>query len=172
MEARMKNPAMILTDAMAPLQALNQAIDGAGVPAKLLGLVHLRTSQLNGCSVCVDMHRHHSHGETPERLFAVAAWRDTPYFTDAERAVLALTESVTRLGEAGVPDDVWAAAAKHFDERALAAIVLQIALVNVWNPAQRRDPPDRRREVMVTRSARRAIAIARPASPKLAIRTA
>ena len=89
-------------------------------------LVHLRASQINGCSVCVDMHARElkKAGETDERLFAVAAWRDTPYFTDAERAALALTEAVTRLSDRPdpVPDEIWDEAARHYDETALAAL--------------------------------------------------
>jgi AhpD family alkylhydroperoxidase len=104
---------------------------------KTLGLVHLRASQINGCSVCVDMHPRmmKKHGETDERLFAVSAWRDTPYFDDAERAALALTECVTRIADRAdpVPDDVWNEAAKHYDERSLGALVLAIATINVWN---------------------------------------
>jgi len=95
MQARMKNPAMILPDAMQALQALHAAAEKGGVPKKTIGLVEVRASQINGCSVCVDMHARllKKTGETDERLFAVAAWRDAPYFTDAERAALALTEA-------------------------------------------------------------------------------
>lgn len=107
------------------------------MPEKLLELVHLRASQINGCSVCVDMHPKLARraGETDERLFAVGAWRDTPYFTAAERAALALTEALTRLSdrEDPVPDAVWNQADKQFDERELAALVLAIATINVWN---------------------------------------
>jgi alkylhydroperoxidase family enzyme len=76
-----------------------------------------------------------STGETDERAFAVAAWRDTPYFTDAERAALALTEAATRLSDRAdpVPDEIWDEAARHFDEKALAGLVLQIGLINLWN---------------------------------------
>jgi AhpD family alkylhydroperoxidase len=137
MQARMKNPAMIVPDAMQALHALNAATEKAGLAATALGLVHLRASQINGCSVCVDMHPRllKKAGETDKRLFAVAAWRDAPYFTDAERAVLALTEAVTRLADRSdpVPDDIWNEAARHYDEKALAALVLSIALINVWN---------------------------------------
>ncbi|SRR6266702_7006760 len=137
MQARMKNPAMIVPDAMQALHALNAATEKASVPATTLGLVHLRASQINGCSVCVDMHPRlmKKAGETDKRLFAVAAWRDAPYFTDAERAVLALTEAVTRLSDRSdpVPDEIWNEAARHYDEKALAALVLSIALINVWN---------------------------------------
>jgi AhpD family alkylhydroperoxidase len=137
MQARMKNPATIIPEAMQALQALHAATEKGGLPAKTLGLVHLRASQINGCSVCVDLHARSSRnvGETDERLFAVAAWRDAPYFTDAERAALALTEAVTRLSDRPdpVPDEIWQEAARHYDERALASLTLTIATVNVWN---------------------------------------
>ena len=136
MHARMNHPVMVLPDAMKALQALSETTK-KGLPEKLLELVHLRASQINGCSVCVDMHPKLAKraGETDERLFCVAAWRDTPYFTDAERAALALTEAVTRLSdrEDPVPDAVWNEADKHFDEHELAALVLAIAAINVWN---------------------------------------
>jgi AhpD family alkylhydroperoxidase len=137
MHARMNHPAMILPEAMKALQALNAATENRGVPARTLGLVHLRASQINGCGVCVDMHPKMMKriGETDERLHAVAAWRDTPYFTDAERAALALTEAATRLSDRddAVSDAVWAEAARHYDETALAALTLAIATINVWN---------------------------------------
>ncbi|MGC1105543.1 MAG: carboxymuconolactone decarboxylase family protein [Candidatus Acidiferrales bacterium] len=137
MEPRMKNPAMLFPEAMQALMALGKAADQGNVPQRTFGLVHLRASQINGCSVCVDMHWRmlKKEGETDERLFAVAAWRDAPYFTDAERAVLALTEAVTRLSDRPdpVPDGVWAEAARHYDEKGLAAVLLNIALINVWN---------------------------------------
>src|SRR5437867_12968392 len=95
MQARMKNIAMIVPDAMQALRALKASAEKGGVPARTLDLVELRASQIHGCSVCVDMHARHlkKEGETDERLFAVAAWRDTPWFTEAERAALALTEA-------------------------------------------------------------------------------
>jgi AhpD family alkylhydroperoxidase len=137
MQARMKNPVFILPDAMKALHALKEATEQGGVPAATLGLVELRASQINGCSVCVDMHWRlmRKAGETDDRLLAVAAWRHVPYFTDAERAALALTEAVTRLSdrEDPVPDAIWAEAARHYDEKALAALVLAIAGINVWN---------------------------------------
>jgi AhpD family alkylhydroperoxidase len=107
-----------------------------GVPSRTLGLVHLRASQINGCSVCVDMAvRFKKAEDTNERLFAVAAWRETPYFTDAERAALALAEAVTRLSDRAdpVPDEIWNEATRHYDERALAALIFWIAMTNVWN---------------------------------------
>jgi AhpD family alkylhydroperoxidase len=136
MQARMNNPAMLVPDAMKALQAL-AASTQQGLPERLLELVHLRASQINGCSTCVDGHARLAKktGETDERLFAVAAWRDTPYFTGPERAALALTEAVTRLSDRAdpVPDPIWNEAAKQFDEAELATLVLAIASVNVWN---------------------------------------
>lgn len=141
MQARMRNPAMIVPEAMQALLALGKALstsaNKSGLPTKTLHLVYLRASQINGCSVCVEMHSGDAEkaGETHQRLFAVAAWREAPYFTDAERAALALTEAATRLGDRSdaVSDEVWDAAARHYDETALAALVLAIATVNLWN---------------------------------------
>ena len=136
MQPRMTNPAFILPDAMQAMHALNKSIEDK-LPQRLHKLVHLRASQINGCSVCVDMHAKGAKklGETDERLYAVAAWRDTPYFTEGERAALALTESLTRLADRAdpVPDDIWNEAAKHYDETELAALLLAIAGINVWN---------------------------------------
>ena len=137
MQARMKNPAIILPEALQVLQSLGECVKNSGVPRALLELVHLRASQINGCSVCVDLHVRlaKAAGENDERLFAAAAWRGAPYFTDAERAALALTEAVTRLIDRPdpVPDDIYDEAARHFDERTLAALILAIASINVWN---------------------------------------
>src|SRR5262245_10719437 len=137
MQARMKNPAMIIPEAMQALLALNAATEKGGVPGPTLGLVHLRASQINGCSVCVDMgwRMLRNAGESDERLFAVAAWQDAPYFTEAERAALALAEAVTRLSDRAdtVSDEIWDQAARHFDELALAALILSIATTNTFN---------------------------------------
>src|SRR5262245_38074757 len=137
MQPRMKNPALILPDAMQAILALQSITEKSGVPSRTLALVHLRASQINGCSVCVHMGSCtlQQAGETNERLFAVSAWRDAPYFTDAERAALALTEAITRLSDRAdpVPDQIWDEAARHYDEPALAALILAIALTNVYN---------------------------------------
>jgi len=126
MQARMKNIATIVPDAMQALLALSKSGEKGGVPARTIGLVQVRASQIKGGAQA---------GETDERLFAVAARRDAPYFTDAERAALALTEAVTRIGdrEDPVPDAVWNEAARHYDEPKLAALLIAIAAVNVWN---------------------------------------
>ena len=137
MQARMSNPATILPDAMIGIQALTKATQQGGVPRSVLELVHLRASQINGCSFCVDYGARSakSAGETDERLFAVAAWREAPYFTDAERAALALAEAATRLADRAdpVPDEIWEEATRHYDEKGLAAIILMIALTNLFN---------------------------------------
>ncbi|PYU98628.1 MAG: alkylhydroperoxidase [Acidobacteria bacterium] len=136
MQARMKNPAMIVPDAMQALQALGKAAEQGGVPPRTLSLVHLRASQINGCSVCVDMaFRFKKADDTNERLFAVAAWREAPYFSDAERAALALAEAVTRLSDRAdpVPEEIWQEATRHYNESELAALILWIAITNVWN---------------------------------------
>jgi AhpD family alkylhydroperoxidase len=136
MTARMTNPAFVVDGAMDALMALGKATRRARLPIEV-ELIHLRASQINGCSVCVDMHTKgaRKHGESEERIAAVAAWRDTPYFSDAERAALALTESLTRIADSadGVPDEIWDEAASHFDETQLGALVLEIGQINVWN---------------------------------------
>ncbi|MBA2596454.1 MAG: carboxymuconolactone decarboxylase family protein [Chloroflexia bacterium] len=137
MQPRMKNPAMVLPDAMKAIQGLYKATSEGGVPQQTLELVHLRASQINGCSACVDSGARSAKkaGETDERLFAVAAWREAPYFTDAERAALALAEAATRLSDRAdaVPDEIWEEAARHYDEQQLAALILWIATTNLFN---------------------------------------
>jgi AhpD family alkylhydroperoxidase len=107
------------------------------LPPRLRNLLQLRASQINGCSVCVEMHAAElEHDGVPgAHIFAVAAWRDAPYFSDAERAVLELTEVLTRLADKGdaVPDAVWAQVSAHFSEEEIAAILISIAGINVWN---------------------------------------
>jgi len=137
MQSRIQNPAGLLPEAMQAMLALSSAVSNSGLSPTILGLVHMRVSQVNGCSVCVDMgwRQLRSAHETDERLFAVSAWRDTPYFTEAERAALALAEAATRIADRPdpVPDEVWKEAARHFSDRDLAALTLSIALTNVWN---------------------------------------
>ncbi len=137
MEARMKNPAMVVPDALQHLLDLANATRKIGVPPTTADLVHLRVAQINGCSYCVDMHARDlkKAGETDERLFAVAAWREAPYFSEAERAALALAEAATRLSDRSdpVPDEVWEQAARHYDESTLSALIIEIALINFWN---------------------------------------
>jgi AhpD family alkylhydroperoxidase len=137
MQARMGNPAIFVPGAMHALHALGNVVHLSAVSPKTLELISLRASQINGCGVCAVQHPRIARklGETDERLFAVAAWREAPYFTDAERAALALTEAATRLSDRAdpVPDEIWDEAARHYDEQALAALVIAIASINVWN---------------------------------------
>lgn len=137
MEARMPDVYRLAGGGYQALAALEQFLQGSGVPHHILQLVRLRAAQINGCSTCVDLHAHRAHeaGESDERLWTVAAWRETSYFTDQERAALALTEAVTRIADNpdGVPDDIWNQAAQHFDASTLAALVMAIASANAWN---------------------------------------
>jgi AhpD family alkylhydroperoxidase len=137
MEPRMKNPAAVIPGAWQAVQGLIAATEKSDLPAATLALVHLRASQINGCSACVHggVMKARKEGETEDRLATVAAWRDAPFFTDAERAALALTEAVTRLADRPdpVPDEIWDEAARHYDERGLAGLILAIATTNVFN---------------------------------------
>ena len=137
MEARMTHPVFVVPGALEALAAYSQAAEGLGVSAETREMLHLRASQINGCSVCVELHSNtlKKEGMSDERLFAIAAWRDAPYFSDAERAALGLTEAVTRVADRGdpVPDEVWADAARHYDEQGLAALLIAITSINVWN---------------------------------------
>ena len=137
MKPRMKHPVLLIPAALESLQALGKATESAPLPLVTRKLVELRASQINGCSVCVDMHARElkKAGQADERIVAVAAWRHTSSFTAAERAALALAEAVTRLSDQPdpVPDALWAEAARHYDERDLATLLLCIAQINVWN---------------------------------------
>lgn len=137
MQARMPQPAMLIPDAYKAIMALSNAAHVEGLPEHLHELVHLRVSQINGCGLCVEMHGRLAKkaGETDQRLFSVAAWRDTPYFTDAERVALALAEAVTRIADKGDPvsDVLWDEAKRYFDDKALAGLLISIAAINVWN---------------------------------------
>lgn len=108
---------------------------GEHVDPHLFELIKVRASMINGCANCVDMHTTAwmQMGEHPRRIVAVSAWREAPYFSDRERAVLALTDQVTRLGEHGVTDEVYAEVREHFDETEFVYLVLAIAVINVWN---------------------------------------
>lgn len=134
MKVRIKNPATIINDAMGPLMALGKTLATSPIPEKTRGLIHMRTSQINGCAVCLDGQIAKTT-ETPQRLAAVAVWRDAPFFSDAERAALGLAEAITRIADQTdrVPDDVWAEAARHYDETALAWLVLDVSVMNLYN---------------------------------------
>ena len=137
MTARMHNPGAILPDATKAMQELIKATFAAGVPHRTMELVHLRTSQINGCSYCVNSASQAARraGETDERLFGTAAWREAPWFDDAERSALDLAEAMARLSDRPdpVPDALWEEASRHFDERQLPGLVLWIATANLFN---------------------------------------
>lgn len=137
MQSRMNNIVTVLPEVMTAMQALQKAAQNSGLPEKTANLVHLRASQINGCGFCVDLHPRimKKAGETDRRILAVAAWREAPFYTDEERAALALTEALTRIAdrEEPVPDTIWNEAARHYDEKTLAALVVEIASINVWN---------------------------------------
>jgi AhpD family alkylhydroperoxidase len=137
MQPRTKNPAMTVPGAHEALQKLGAAARSAGVPASTLYLIEVRASQINGCSVCLDLHSRElkAAGEPDERIFMIGAWRETPYYSGAERAALALTEAATRLADRSdpIPDEVWEKAARHYDESQLAGLVIAIAAINAWN---------------------------------------
>jgi len=137
MHARIESPALTVPGALEALQKLSDAVRQTGIPETTVSLVELRASQINGCSICVDIHSRELRitGEPDERIFLVAAWREAPYYTDAERAALALTEAATRLADRpdAVPDELWEEVSRQYDEQQLAGLVLLIASMNAWN---------------------------------------
>ena len=115
--------------------AAKKELDGVGFDARLRELVRVRASQLNGCAYCIDMHTKDARaaGETEQRLYALTAWRDTPFFTERERAALAFTEAVTLMNVDHVPDAAYEAVTEHYDEDEIAALVSLIVAINAWN---------------------------------------
>jgi AhpD family alkylhydroperoxidase len=136
-QPRLKAPGMILPDIVQGIQTIIGAVYKSGAARSTLDLVHLRVSQINGCAPCIDSgwRTAKKAGESDERLFNVSAWRHAPYYSDAERAALALAEATTRLAdrEEAVSDEIWNEAAKHHDEKALAALVTMISMTNFFN---------------------------------------
>lgn len=127
--------AKVAPQAYAAMIHLEQAVRGMGLETSLYELVKIRASQINGCAFCIDMHTKdaRAEGETEQRIYALDAWRETPFFSERERAALALTEAITLVTEGHVPDDVYAAAAKQFDEKGLAALIMAVTAINAWN---------------------------------------
>src|SRR5690349_19191450 len=121
-----------------PLQAmlaLEKYVHKCGLDPKLLELVKMRASQINGCAYCLDMHYKDARalGETEQRLYSLDAWRETPFYSDRERAALAWTEAVTLVASTHVPDDVYEAARAQFSEDELKTLTLAVAMINTWN---------------------------------------
>ena len=120
---------------MKAVSALNKAVDECGLEVSLLHLIKLRASQINGCSYCVDMHSREARhdGETEQRLYLVAAWKESPLFSERERAAFAWTEAVTKISDNGVPDDLYAGTLEHFSEEELVKLTVLIGMINMWN---------------------------------------
>jgi AhpD family alkylhydroperoxidase len=134
MEPRLNNYEAA-SDAIKALSTLEATVRTLGIDPRLPGLIKLRASQINGCAYCVDMHAAELRkaGETERRMDALCVWRDTPFFTVRERAVLAWTEAVTRISETHAPDEDYEALKREFSERERANITLAIATINCWN---------------------------------------
>jgi len=117
------------------MHGLEDYVHSTGIEQSLLELVKMRASQINGCAYCLDMHSKdaRAEGETEQRLYALSAWHETPFFTDRERAALAWTEALTLVGQTHVPDDVYELARKHFGEKELVDLTIAIIAINGWN---------------------------------------
>jgi AhpD family alkylhydroperoxidase len=117
------------------MYGLEKHVRESGLETSLLELVRLRASQMNGCAYCIDMHSKdaRAEGETEQRLYALTTWRETPFYTDRERAALEWTEAVTGIGQSGVPDELYAAARKHFTETELVNLTMAVVAINGWN---------------------------------------
>jgi AhpD family alkylhydroperoxidase len=137
MQARINNPVMSIPGALDGIRDFGMSARTTGVSEETLALVQLRASQINGCAVCADMHSRELEimGCSSERLHTLAAWRETPYFSDAERAALALTEAATRIADNpdSVSDEIWDEAARHYSEQELGGLVVSIAAINAFN---------------------------------------
>ena len=137
MQPRIKSPALTLPGAMEAIMKLVKLVEKSGVPPATIEFTNMRASQINGCSVCVDIHSRalKNLGEKDERIFSISAWRDAPYYSDAERAALALAEAATRLEDRTdpVPDEIWKEAARHYNDTAISALVMSIGVINLWN---------------------------------------
>lgn len=144
------NPYAAAPDAIKPMLDLETAVQGLGIEPRLMHLIKMRASQINGCAFCLDMHAHEARadGEAQQRLDVLPAWRETNFFDDRERAALGWTEALTRIADTHAPDDAWEAFAAAFDEKERVAITLAIVAINGWNriaigfrslPGRRRD---------------------------------
>jgi AhpD family alkylhydroperoxidase len=117
------------------LSALESQVQSSGLEQSLIELVKIRASEINGCAFCIDMHTKDArkHGETEQRLYLLSAWRESPLYTDRERAALAWTEAVTLISETHAPDDVYAEVRKHFSDAETVNLTMLIATINAWN---------------------------------------
>jgi len=135
MKARIENYAKLNAGLYRTLYQIQQEVDKSGIDRKLLDLIAVRSSQINGCAFCIDMHTidARAHGETEQRIYALNAWREGPFFDDRERAVLELTESVTRVSETHVPDEVFDEVRKFFSDAEIVNLTWAIVTINSWN---------------------------------------
>jgi len=129
------NYAELAPDGYQAMIGLERYVRSSGIEPSLLELVKLRSSQINGCAYCIDMHSKdaRAEGETEQRLYALNAWRETPFFTDRERAALAWSEAVTLVGETHVPDELYEEVRRHFAHKELVDLTLAIVVINGWN---------------------------------------
>ena len=135
MKARVDFVKVLMPKAMQALNPIAKYVNNSGLDHKLLELVKMRTSQLNGCAYCIDMHSKDARaaGETEQRLYLLDAWRETPLYTERERAALEWTEAVTRVADGHVPDEVYAGAREHFSEEELVDLTIAVIATNGWN---------------------------------------
>src|SRR3954452_5839113 len=135
MKPRIENYARLAPALSRALYQLQQEVDKSGIDDKLLDLIKMRASQINGCAYCIDMHTidARTHGETEQRIYALNAWREGPFFDDRERAVLQFTESVTKVSETHVPDDVFEEVQRHFSDEDIVKLTWAIVTINAWN---------------------------------------
>lgn len=134
MEQRLKYQSYA-PELMKQVYALNKAVEECGLEKSLLHLIKLRASQINGCSFCVNMHSHEAlrDGDTQQRVLLVSAWKESPLFTERERAAFTYTEAVTKIADAGVPDALWEATRQHFSEEEITKLTVAIGMINIWN---------------------------------------
>lgn len=127
--------AQVASGAVEAMRTLEKYVRTCGIEPKLLELIKIRASQINGCAYCLDMHTKdaRAQGETEQRIYALNAWRETPFFTEKERAALAWTESVTQVSTSQVPDEVYEIVRQHFDEKEIVNITTAIVAINGWN---------------------------------------
>jgi AhpD family alkylhydroperoxidase len=122
-------------EAQKAMASLEQYLAGCGLDHRLIHLMKMRASQINGCAYCIDMHSKDARalGETEQRLYELDAWRETPFFTDRERAALAWTEAVTLVSQSHVPDSVYEEVRKQFNEKEIVDLTLVVTTINAWN---------------------------------------
>jgi len=135
MEPRVNANSYAKSGAARALYSLQHEVEASGLEHSLIELIKIRASQMNGCAYCIDMHTKDARakGETEQRIYALNAWRETPFFSDRERAALEWTEAVTRVGDTHVPDAVYESVRSHFSEAELVNVTFAVVAINAWN---------------------------------------